>query len=57
MCFCCPFERRLDLGEALTGAGVQVRPFSFTGSGVHAWSVRDFGAETGTPAKLHREQS
>lgn len=45
MCFCCPFERRLDLENALTGAGVHVRPFSFTGSGVHAWSVKEFEAE------------
>ena len=40
MCFCCPFERRLELEEALTGAGVRVRPFSFTSGGVHAWSTR-----------------
>lgn len=39
MCFCCPFERRLELEETLTGAGVRVRPFSFTSSGVHAWST------------------
>ncbi len=39
MCFCCPFERRLELEEALTGAGVRVRPFSFTSTGVHAWSA------------------
>ena len=40
MCFCCPFERRLDLEEALTAAGVRVRAFSFTSGGVHAWSAR-----------------
>ena len=39
MCFCCPFERRLELEEALTGVGVRVRPFSFTSGGVHAWSA------------------
>lgn len=39
MCFCCPFERRLELEEALATAGVRVRPFSFTSSGVHAWST------------------
>ena len=37
MCFCSPFERRLELEEALESAGVRVRPFSFTNSGVHAW--------------------
>jgi D-glycero-alpha-D-manno-heptose-7-phosphate kinase len=40
MCFCCPFERRLELEEALTSTGVRVRPFSFTSTGVHAWSAR-----------------
>ena len=40
MCFCCPFERRLELEEALTRASVHVRPFSFTGKGVHAWRAR-----------------
>jgi D-glycero-alpha-D-manno-heptose-7-phosphate kinase len=40
MCFCCPFERRLELEEALTNVGVRVRAFSFTTSGVHAWSTR-----------------
>jgi D-glycero-alpha-D-manno-heptose-7-phosphate kinase len=39
MCFCCPFERRLELEETLAAAGVRVRPFSFTSSGVHAWST------------------
>ena len=39
MCFCCPFERRLELEEALGSAGVRVRPFSFTSGGVHAWSA------------------
>ncbi len=40
MCFCCPFERRLELESALSSVGVRVRPFSFTTSGVHAWSTR-----------------
>jgi D-glycero-alpha-D-manno-heptose-7-phosphate kinase len=40
MCFCCPFERRLELEEVLAAAGVRIRPFSFTHSGVHAWSTR-----------------
>jgi D-glycero-alpha-D-manno-heptose-7-phosphate kinase len=39
MVFACPFERRLALERALSGAGVQIRPFSFTTQGVHAWSV------------------
>lgn len=39
MCFCCPFERRLELEETLAAAGVRVRPFSFTSRGVHAWST------------------
>jgi len=39
MCFCCPFDRRFELEEALTAAGVRVRSFSFTYGGVHAWSV------------------
>ena len=39
MCFCCPFERRLELEEALNAIGVRVRPFSFTTGGVHAWST------------------
>ncbi len=39
MVFACPFERRLELEHVLSGAGVQVRPFSFTHQGVHAWSV------------------
>lgn len=41
MCFCCPFERRLELENALAVAGVHVRPFSFTSGGVHAWSIRN----------------
>lgn len=40
MCFCCPFDRRLELEQALTEAGVRVRPFSFTRSGVHAWKAQ-----------------
>ncbi len=40
MCFCCPFERRLELEDALTNAGVRMRPFSFTSTGVHAWSAQ-----------------
>jgi D-glycero-alpha-D-manno-heptose-7-phosphate kinase len=40
MCFCCPFERRLELERALTEAGVRVRPFSFTRTGVHAWRAQ-----------------
>jgi D-glycero-alpha-D-manno-heptose-7-phosphate kinase len=39
MVFCCPFDRRLALEKVLRGAGVQMRPFSFTTQGVHAWSV------------------
>jgi D-glycero-alpha-D-manno-heptose-7-phosphate kinase len=39
MVFACPFEQRLHLERVLTEAGVQVRPFSFVTSGVHAWSV------------------
>jgi D-glycero-alpha-D-manno-heptose-7-phosphate kinase len=39
MVFACPFDRRLELERALTEAGVQIRPFSFTIQGVHAWSV------------------
>ncbi len=39
MCFCCPFDRRLEIEQALTEAGVRVRPFSFTRSGVHAWKA------------------
>ena len=39
MVFACPFERRLQLERVLNAAGVQVRPFSFTNHGVHAWSV------------------
>ena len=39
MCFCCPFDRRLELEEALTAFGVRVRPFSFTSGGVQAWGV------------------
>ncbi|HNP72377.1 MAG TPA: GHMP kinase [Kouleothrix sp.] len=39
MVFACPFDRRLELERALEGAGVRMRPFSFTTQGVHAWSV------------------
>lgn len=39
MCFCAPFERRLELERVLTEAGMRVRPFSFTSHGVHAWSA------------------
>jgi D-glycero-alpha-D-manno-heptose-7-phosphate kinase len=39
MVFACPFDRRLELERVLTDAGVQVRNFSFTARGVHAWSV------------------
>lgn len=39
MVFACPFDRRLELERLLTEYGVQVRPFSFTTQGVHAWSV------------------
>jgi D-glycero-alpha-D-manno-heptose-7-phosphate kinase len=40
MCFCCPFDRRLEIENALIEAGVRVRPFSFTRSGVHAWKAQ-----------------
>jgi D-glycero-alpha-D-manno-heptose-7-phosphate kinase len=39
MVFACPFDRRLELERVLNEAGVQIRPFSFTSQGVHAWSV------------------
>lgn len=39
MVFVCPFDRRLELERVLGEAGVQVRPFSFTTQGVHAWDV------------------
>jgi D-glycero-alpha-D-manno-heptose-7-phosphate kinase len=39
MCFCCPFERRLELERALIAANVSVRPFSFTHTGVHGWGA------------------
>lgn len=45
MVFACPFDRRLELERVLSEAGVQIRHFSFTTQGVHAWSV-----ETGGPA-------
>ncbi len=39
MCFCVPFSKRLQLEAALHKAGVEVRSFSFTQRGVHAWSI------------------
>jgi D-glycero-alpha-D-manno-heptose-7-phosphate kinase len=39
MVFACPFDRRLELERVLGEAGVQIRAFSFTTQGVHAWSV------------------
>jgi len=39
MVFACPFDRRLKLEWVLSEAGVQIRPFSFTTQGVHAWSI------------------
>jgi D-glycero-alpha-D-manno-heptose-7-phosphate kinase len=39
MVFACPFDRRLELERVLEGAGVRMRPFSFTTQGVHAWGV------------------
>jgi D-glycero-alpha-D-manno-heptose-7-phosphate kinase len=39
MVFACPFDRRLELERVLGEAGVQLRPFSFTTQGVHAWNV------------------
>lgn len=39
MVFVCPFDRRLELERVLSEAGVQMRPFSFTTQGVHAWSA------------------
>jgi D-glycero-alpha-D-manno-heptose-7-phosphate kinase len=39
MVFACPFDRRLELERALTGAGVVVRPFSFVAHGVQSWAV------------------
>ena len=46
MVFACPFERRLELTHVLTDAGIQMRPFSFTTRGVHAWGVEEQGYET-----------
>lgn len=43
MVFACPFERRLELERVLIGAGVQIRPFSFTSHGVQVWAVEDAG--------------
>jgi D-glycero-alpha-D-manno-heptose-7-phosphate kinase len=40
MCFCAPFDRRLELEQALAETGVRVRPFSFTRTGVHAWKAQ-----------------
>lgn len=39
MVFACPFDRRLALERVLSEAGMQMRPFSFTTQGVHAWSI------------------
>lgn len=39
MVFACPFDRRLELERVLIEAGVQIRHFSFTTQGVHAWAV------------------
>jgi D-glycero-alpha-D-manno-heptose-7-phosphate kinase len=39
MVIACPFERRLEMERVLSEAGMQVRHFSFTTQGVHAWSV------------------
>lgn len=41
MVFACPFDRRLELERVLSEAGVKMRPFSFTTSGVQAWSVEE----------------
>ncbi len=41
MVFACPFERRLKLEQVLREAGVQLRPFSFTTTGVEVWAVGD----------------
>jgi D-glycero-alpha-D-manno-heptose-7-phosphate kinase len=38
MVIACPFEKRLEMERVLTEAGMQVRNFSFTTQGVHAWS-------------------
>jgi D-glycero-alpha-D-manno-heptose-7-phosphate kinase len=38
MVIACPFDRRLEMERVLTEAGMQVRHFSFTTQGVHAWS-------------------
>ena len=51
MVFACPFDRRLELERALEGAGVRVRPFSFTTQGVHAWSV-DVDQKAPEPASV-----
>ena len=37
MVIACPFDRRLEMERVLTEAGMQVRHFSFTTQGVHAW--------------------
>ena len=41
MIFACPFDRRLELERVLGEAGVQMRHFSFTSQGVHAWTVEE----------------
>ena len=38
MVIACPFEKRLEMERVLSEAGMQVRHFSFTTQGVHAWS-------------------
>lgn len=48
MVFACPFDRRLALERVLEEAGMRMRPFSFTTTGVHAWSVEI--NETGSQA-------
>ncbi|MEM8535544.1 MAG: GHMP kinase [Chloroflexota bacterium] len=39
MVIACPFDRRLKLERVLSEAGMQIRNFSFTTHGVHAWNV------------------
>ncbi len=41
MIFACPFDRRLEIEQALKEVGVQMRPFSFTTHGVQVWSSID----------------
>jgi D-glycero-alpha-D-manno-heptose-7-phosphate kinase len=49
MVFACPFERRLELERMLSGAGVQIRPFSFTTHGVQVWDVEETEQAPHTP--------